>query len=181
VPRYTAFLRGINLGRRRISSDQLCSCFTEMGFTDVGTFRASGNVVFSAEGGGRAGDLAARIEKALAKSLGYEVPTFLRTAAEVKAIAARDPFPAKVVQASRGKLQVGLLSAKPKAPARKQVLALSNDEDRLAIGERELYWLPSGGLSESALDLNAIATLLGPTTVRTKGTIDQIAAKFFAG
>jgi len=179
VPRYAAFLRGINLGKRRASSDQLRSCFAELGFTDIGTFRASGNVVFNAPSGGRPNDLAGMIERSLAKSLGYDVPTFLRTAAEVNAIAAHDPFSAKVLSGSRGKLQVGLLSAKPKAASRKQVLALSTGEDLLVIEERELYWLPGGGLSDSALDLNAIATLLGPSTIRTKGTIDQIPAKYF--
>ena len=32
----------------------------------------------------------------------------------------------------------------------------------------------------SALDLNAIGATLGLTTMRTKGTIDQIAAKHFS-
>lgn len=31
----------------------------------------------------------------------------------------------------------------------------------------------------AALDLKAIGTILGLTTIRTKGTIDQIAAKHF--
>ena len=44
---------------------------------------------------------------------------------------------------------------------------------------RELYWLPRGGISESDLDLKALDAALGPTTIRTKGTIDQIAAKHF--
>jgi uncharacterized protein (DUF1697 family) len=60
------------------------------------------------------------------------------------------------------------------------VLALSTDDDRLAIHGRELYWLPSGGISESELDLNAIGATLGLTTMRTRGTIDKIAAKHFA-
>ena len=60
------------------------------------------------------------------------------------------------------------------------MLELASDEDRLAFGERELYWLPSGGTQRSALDLKAIGALLGPTTMRTKGTIDQLAAKYFS-
>lgn len=52
--------------------------------------------------------------------------------------------------------------------------------DRLAIEGRELCWLPKGGMSESELDPEALATTLGPTTIRTKGTIDQIAARQFA-
>jgi hypothetical protein len=57
---------------------------------------------------------------------------------------------------------------------------MSSDEDRLAIEGRELYWLPSGGMLESSLDLDAIDALLGRSTRRTKGTIEQIVAKHFA-
>jgi uncharacterized protein (DUF1697 family) len=69
---------------------------------------------------------------------------------------------------------------KPAAGARKDVLALATEEDRLALEGRELYWLPSGGISESDLDLNAIGANLGLTTVRTMGTIEQIVAKHFS-
>ena len=37
----------------------------------------------------------------------------------------------------------------------------------------------SGGTMESALDRKAMDDLLGPTTMRTKGTVEQLAAKFF--
>jgi len=60
---------------------------------------------------------------------------------------------------------------------RKEVLAMSTEEDWLAIKGRELYWLPSGGTIDSDLDLKAIGSLLGLSTMRTKGTIERIAAK----
>ena len=44
---YVAFLRGINLGHRRIKMDRLRQLFEEMKFTGVATFIASGNVIFS--------------------------------------------------------------------------------------------------------------------------------------
>jgi uncharacterized protein (DUF1697 family) len=72
-----------------------------------------------------------------------------------------------------------MLSARPTARARKQVLALASDEDRLAFGDRELYWLPSGGMLDSELDLKAIGKLLGLTTTRTKNTVEQLATKYF--
>ena len=83
------------------------------------------------------------------------------------------------LEASKGKLQIAFLLTSPKAGERKQALALSIDDDRLAIDGRQLYWLPKGGLSESHLDLNAIAAALGPITIRTKGTVEQIVAKYF--
>jgi uncharacterized protein (DUF1697 family) len=179
--RYVAFLRGMNIGGRRIKNDELRARFEELGLGGVATFRASGNVVFEAPENGDEEELAARIEAGLGESLGYEVPVFLRGAAELRAIAEHKPFDAKLVKASAGKLQVSLLLDEPRASARKEVLALSTDEDRVAIHGRELYWLPSGGISESELDLNALGATLGLTTMRTKGTIDQIAAKHFAG
>jgi uncharacterized protein (DUF1697 family) len=174
--RYAAFLRAVNLGRnRRVSSAQLIAIFEELGLEDVASFRTSGNLVFEAPR-----DMTAEIEKALEKNLGYDVGVFLRTAPELDEIASYQPFKPSQVEASKGKLQVSMLSAKPTAAKRKQVLALATDEDLLAFGKRELYWLPSGGTMESKLDRKAIDGLLGPMTMRTKGTVEQLAAKFFA-
>ena len=136
-------------------------------------------MVFAAEGGSEA-KLTAQIEAGLGEALGYEVPVFLRSAAELSALAAHEPFDAAAVEASKGKLQVALLPRKPVAKASKAALAEAGDEDRLAIEGRELYWLPSGGISESDLDLKAIETAVGPWTMRTMGTIEQIVAKYFA-
>ena len=83
------------------------------------------------------------------------------------------------MKASKGKLQVALLPKKPTAKARNQALGEASDADRLAIEGRELYWLPSGGYADSALDRNALDELIGPTTVRTKGTVELLAAKYF--
>jgi uncharacterized protein (DUF1697 family) len=180
VAGYAAFLRGINVSGHRVGSNQLRSCFSELGFEDVATFRASGNVVFAAAGGSRA-ELTARIENGLEAALGYAVPTFLRTAPEVAAIAEHRPFPAKAVESSAGKLQVSFLLKPPSARTRERVLAMATDEDRLAIRGRELYWLPSGGILDSAIDLGQIDAAIGPTTRRTKNTIEGIAAKHFSG
>jgi len=173
--RYAAFLRGVNVGRNhRVSSAELKEMFEELGAEDVATFRTSGNVVFEAPR-----NMALAIEEHLEKSLGYQVAIFLRTAKELKEIAAHEPFPAKDVKAAKGKLQVSMLGRKPTAAVQKKALALATDDDRLAFGKRELYWLPSGGTLESDLDRKALDDLLGPTTMRTKGTVELLAAKFF--
>lgn len=178
MDRYVAFLRGMNLGGRRIKNEELRRHFAEMGFEEIATFRASGNVVFSSPKREAEGKLAQRVEAELDERLGYDVPVFLRSIEEVAAIAAQRPFDPKRVEKSKGKLQVSLLAKKPSAAAKKKVLALASGENLLAIEGRELYWLPSGGLLESDLNLKAIEALLGADTRRTMGTIEQIAAKY---
>ncbi len=177
MARHVAFLRGMNLGGRRIGNEELRRHFEEMGFEEVATFRASGNVIFSSSGREAEGKLGRRVEAELDARLGYDVPVFLRSVEEVAAVAAREPFDPELVADSKGKLQVSFLTEKPEAAARRKALALSTDEDLLAIEGRELYWLPSGGIGESGLDWRPIDAALGPGTIRTMGTVQQIAAK----
>jgi uncharacterized protein (DUF1697 family) len=169
----------MNLGGRRITNRDLAAAVAEAGFEEVETFRASGNVIFGASRGTEAA-IARQLEAGLAESLGYDVPVFLRSGEEVGAIASRRPFSPAELGASQGKLQVVLLQRRPGAAARREALSLGSEEDRLAIEGRELFWLPSGGMSDSDLDLRALAAALGPTTIRTMGTIELVASKYFA-
>jgi uncharacterized protein (DUF1697 family) len=178
---HAAFLRGMNVGvHHRVTNEELRSTFSAMGFSEVKTFRASGNVAFTA-GRRPLAEMTLEIEDALAQSLGYAVPAFLRTGLQMREIASLQPFEPEIIEGSKGKLQVSILASEPSAQVRRDVLALADERDRLAFGERELYWLPSGGTVETAVDLAAIERTLGQTTRRTKGTIEQMAAKHFGG
>ena len=171
---HAAFLRGLNVGtHHRVSNAELQRMFAALGLRDVKPFRTSGNVAFTAarEPVVR---LTSRVEDALAHELGYAVAVFLRTAEEMRGIG-------RPVGAGPGKLQVSILADSPPADVRKAVLAMADDRDLLAFGERELYWLPSGGILDTALDLAAIERALGPSTRRTKGTIEQMTAKHLGG
>jgi uncharacterized protein (DUF1697 family) len=177
--RYVAFLRGVNLGsRRRVKNEDLRRCFEEMGLEEVATFRASGNVIFATPKREAEGKLTERIEAGLGERLGFDVVVFLRSCGEMAEIAAREPFDPKLVAVSKGKLQVAFYAKKPSAAAKKALLDLSTEEDRLAVEGRELYWLPSAGISESDLDWGPIDAALGQGTMRTMGTVEQIAAKY---
>src|SRR3954454_19244258 len=124
--RYAAFLRAVNLGKnRRVTNDRLKQLFEDAGAEEVATFRTSGNVVFEASR-----DMARELEPHLERALGHEMVIFLRTAAELKEIAAAEPFPAKEVGRSKGKLQVVFFEKKPTAAVKNKALALGTDEDR---------------------------------------------------
>jgi uncharacterized protein (DUF1697 family) len=178
MERYVAFLRGMNLGKRRIKNPELVAHFEAMGLEDVATFRASGNVVFVDPASETESKLQKRLEAELDERLGYDVAVFLRSAKEVVAIAVRKPFDAKAIAASKGKPQVVLLGRKPTAKAKKTVLDLAPEGDLMVVEGRELHWLPTVGLSETEIDTKALDAALGKGTTRTAGTIEQIAAKY---
>jgi uncharacterized protein (DUF1697 family) len=178
-PTHAAFLRAVNLGpTRKAPSAKLKEIFEGLGFEEVNTFRTSGNVVFGASGSSDA-TIRSKIESGLEDGLGFEVPTFVRSVRQLTAIARHRPFPAKAVEASKGKLHVALLEKTPPAEAKKAVMRLASQEDRLALKGTELYWLPSGGTQQSPLDMKAIDKTLGLNTLRTQGTIAQLTEKFF--
>lgn len=180
MSRFAAFLRGMNLGRRRISNEDLRRHVEALGFVDVATFRASGNVMLDDPGGAAIGAVARRLEQGLGERLSYDVPVFVRDAAQMRAMAAAVPFSADELAASTGKQQVVLLHDAPNAAARRAALALLPDGDCFVFAGAELHWLPRGGLNDTELDFKALAKAVGPTTVRTKGTIELIAARWFA-
>jgi len=175
-----AFLRGMNLGRRRISNAELRRHVEALGFVDVATFRASGNVILTAPEDDALDAVARRLEAGLSEALVYDVPVFARSAEQVRAIAALEPFGADELAASKGKPQVMLLRAAPNAAARRAALALAPDGDCFVFAADELHWLPAAGLSDTTLDLKALSKVVGHGTVRTKGTIELIASKHFA-
>jgi uncharacterized protein (DUF1697 family) len=84
MPRFVAFLRVINVGNgRAIKMDSLRQPLETLGFSEVETFMASGNVVFET----RTKDtktLETKFEKKLREALGYEVAVFIRTIKKLK-------------------------------------------------------------------------------------------------
>ena len=169
--RYIAFLRAINVGGRVVTMSRLREVFVGLGFRGVDTFIASGNVVFES----RVADPAAlerRIERALGAALGYEVATFVRTPAQVAAIARYEPFPADLV-AGAASLNVGLMAAAPPEAAHQALASLPTTGDRFHINGAELYWLLQQKQSESKISnglleraIKARATFRGLNTMR---------------
>ncbi|MFT7579192.1 MAG: hypothetical protein ACI9MR_000854 [Myxococcota bacterium] len=179
MKRYTAFLRGMNVGGRRITNVDLCACFDTLGFTDVTAFLASGNVVFSSPDPAEAVRL--RVADGLSEHLSYKVPTFIRSGAEVQAAANYHPFADRPGADARGKLQIAFFAAEATPNTVTAVAEYDSDADWLMLHGRELYWLPTGSISESSLKLKAVERLVDQMTVRTQRTVQRIAVKFFRG
>jgi uncharacterized protein (DUF1697 family) len=178
VARYIAFLRGINVGGHQVKMDDLRKWFEALGLDNVATFIASGNIIFET-GNAKPATLTARIERRLHDELGYEVPTFLRTDAELARIADHEPF-ADLEAADGGSSYVAFLYKRPSATAARKVAALSNDTDRVVVHDRELYWHIRGRMADSTLGPPIFEKALGsvPATVRNLNTVQRLAKKY---
>lgn len=167
--RYVALLRGVNVGGHTVKMAELRRVLERMGLTDVSTFIASGNVIFASKARDEVA-LARRIEQELEGAFGFAVPTFLRSDAEVCALAAATHF---VGAPGGGTEYVGFLAAPVPAARAKAVLALADGRNRFAVKGREVHWWTAGKMMESGLDYPVIekaiaerATFRNITTVR---------------
>lgn len=178
MPRYFALLRGINVGGHRIKMDRLRELVEALGFADVETFIASGNVIFSAPSLDVRG-MEERIACHLEGALGYEVTTLIRSQHELEAIAdfePRDPAPPDQ------SVYVIFLPEAADVELRQSLGGLSTRTDSFEFAGREAYWLIRGKLSESPLFDMGLARMTGgaSTTMRNMTTVRRLVAKYSA-
>lgn len=179
--RYLAFLRGINLGKRRISMPELRDHFAALGLANVETFIASGNVIFETTAGD-ASALEAKIEAHLKSSLGYEVDTFLRTPAELAEVVAFRPFAPADLDAPGHTFHVGFLRAAPGDEIARTMAAMQTTMDEFRIQGRELYWLCRGKTTDSLVSWPQVAKAAPmSSTMRNITTVRKLAAKYPPG
>ena len=177
MPKYAAFLRAVNLGGRTVKMDKLREIFAGLGFDNVETFIASGNVIFdskSKDGGALEKRIAAELERAL----GFEVATFVRTTEELAAVSEHDAFPKAEVEVAAA-YNVAFLAAEP---AGDRVVALRALEDELHsfhVHGHEMYWLSKVKQSEAKFKTNDFERALGmKMTLRGINTVRRMTERW---
>jgi uncharacterized protein (DUF1697 family) len=181
VPTHVALLRGINLGpHKRVAMPALRALVESMGHTDVATYIASGNLVFTAGDGG--GASAADLEKAIAAELGVDCRVVVRTCAEIAATVERNPYPD---EPDPKRVHAVFLVEKPDAAARDHVATLvekvaakgSKDEATIVGGVLYLHTPDGFGRSELATELTKDARRNPAVgTARNWATVLKLAA-----
>jgi len=175
--RYFAFLRAINVGGHTVKMADLVQYFQEIGFSDVHTFIASGNVIFStsAEDVSR---LERDIEDMLVLNLGYEVKVFIRSTEEFSGILRYQPFHAEEI-ANAGAINVGFLTLPLSFAEQEKLQALTTEADYFHCTEREFYWLCKTGQSQSEFSLKLFEKKVGVSaTLRGMKTIKRLGEKY---
>jgi uncharacterized protein (DUF1697 family) len=176
MPKYIAFLRAINVGGHIVKMDRLRALFEEIGFSKVETFIASGNVIFETANKNTK-TLTQKIESHLHENLSYKVGTFLRTTAELAAVARHKPFSDHELSQPAHSLYIVFLPDEPSAEAKEKMLALTTEVDDFSFRDRELYWLCRTKFNESLFKGNLEKILGMPGTMRNSTTVRKIAAK----
>ena len=178
MPRYIALLRAINVGgRNTVKMDFLRHLFESLGFSNVETFIASGNVVFEATSK-NAQALEREIENRLREALGYEVATFIRTAAELAAVANHKPFSQSDLDGAAA-LNIAFLADGLDEKSSQKLMALRTDIDDFHVHGREVYWLCRKKQSGSKISNAVLEKALGrKSTLRGANTVKKMAAKY---
>jgi uncharacterized protein (DUF1697 family) len=178
MPRYIAFLRAINVGGHNpVKMDFLRRLFGSLGFSNVETFIASGNVVFETTPK-NAQALKREIENGLREALGYEVATFLRTDAELAAVASYKPFSQSDLDGAAA-LNIAFLADGLDDKSSQQLMTLRTDVDDFHIHGREVYWLCRKRQSGSKISNAVLEKAIGQkSTLRGANTVQKLAAKY---
>lgn len=158
--------------------EQLRRAFEELGFSNVETFIASGNVIFDSNSKST-GALERKIEDHLKQTFGYPVATFIRSVPDLAKIAAHKPFDDSELTREGNTLYIGFLANPPDDAAKRKLLSLATELDDLRLHEREVYWLCRTTFRESSLSGAVLEKALGTaTTLRNVNTVKRLASKY---
>lgn len=92
MKKYIAFLRGVNVGGKRIiPMAHLRTCLHQEGFIGVHTYIQSGNILLNADDASIS-EIASKIERAIQDNFGFGVPVVTKTVAEMVEILKKNPF-----------------------------------------------------------------------------------------
>jgi uncharacterized protein (DUF1697 family) len=176
MPKYVAFLRGMNLGKRRVTNAELEKAFKGLKFENVATFIASGNIIFDSRAGEAA--LTPKLEAHLEETFGYKVPTFLRPMSHLAEVATVRPF-AESRHKSAKTFMVGFIPEPLTAAQKKVVLSLAGPKDEFHVEGREIYWLLQTTVSQSEVFRVPFDKRVGTaSTWRNMNTVQRLLAKF---
>jgi uncharacterized protein (DUF1697 family) len=172
MPRYVALLRGINLGpRNKVAMGRLRTSFERLGYEEVATYIQSGNVIFSTDRVAT-GALEHAVQHTIESTFDLRIAVLVRTAAEMRRIVERNPFPKAVAKS----LYVTFLSARPSASGRRAHGGAAAGNDEFKVIGRELYLHLPDGFGRSRLASTPVERTLGVTgTTRNWRTVATLA------
>jgi uncharacterized protein (DUF1697 family) len=172
---YLALLRGINVGgKAKLPMRELAAIFSEAGATDIQTYIQSGNVIFDAASVAEAAACVGKVTAAIAEKYGYPGRIVLRSAAEMRAVLAGNPF--LKAGAAAALLHVYFLADVPAPAAVKGLDPMRSAPDEFVVQGREVFLFLPDGMARTKLS-NAYfdSKLKTVSTARNWNTVMKLA------
>lgn len=178
MPRYVAFLRAVNVsGASTVKMDAVRRVFERLGFSNVNSFIASGNIIF--ESTARNTELLEeQIERGLLQALGKDFTPFVRTTRKLAQIVAFDAFPGLKFHTG-DQFAVVFLTAPPSTEATAALESFDSVRDEFRCHGREIYWLRhtvAEGAGYAVVPLEQLLT--EPFTTRSMSTLKKLVEKY---
>lgn len=146
---FVAMLRAVNVaGTGKLPMTELKAIGEECGFTNVRTFIASGNLLFDSHLDET--EVAQRVGDKVEAFFGKKVPVFVRSAAEIAAVLAGNPFP----DDKPSRVMAHFIAETPTTAMLAEARDVSGE--RLAIGPRMIYVSYGEGIGNTRLNLPAL-------------------------
>lgn len=164
-----ALLRGVNLNGRKVVMSELRALCEGAGFTNVRTLMASGNLVLDAKITGA--KLEAKLEALILDGFGMKTEVFVRSADEMDAVIAANPFPAFAKKDPSHLLIVFQREALKAADKKAVAAAVADAVEDAAIVGREVFVTYPKGIHDSKLKLPVPGG-----TGRNWNTVNKLAA-----
>jgi uncharacterized protein (DUF1697 family) len=164
---WVAFLRAVNVGKRQMKMAELKALCEELGYEDVKTILASGNVRFEAKKNPKA-----ELEAAIEKRWGFSSEAVMRSGKEIEAMLASKPF---AKYPNEGAFHRYVLMFDHPLPKGMKLTGVEGDYDVVRVDEKDIYLVgyrqPDGrhgpGLDkfDRQLEKGAIATMRNWNTI----------------
>jgi uncharacterized protein (DUF1697 family) len=174
MPTYIAFLRAINIGKRKFSKGAIIAACEAAGFTDVETYINTGNVRVSTTLRSRA-KVESALESAFQEAAGFDVPTIVLTPKELREVEA---YAEKVGGDHDGRHYVSLLKDAPTAAAVMKLDGAGQKGERAVLDGRGVHLLLGKDYHSAKLTNAIIEKHLGVATNRNLNVIRTLADKW---
>lgn len=163
---YVALIRAVNVsGTGVLPMAKLRAMAEACGFEWVRTVGASGNLLFESRLGEK--EVVKKLAKEVEGFFGKPVPVMIRSAKEMRAIAADNPFPDE--KGSRN--FVFFMSGAPPEDVLRTVRG--RQDECIALGKREIYVAYGAGIGKTKLVIPAAKA----ATARNRNTVEKLADK----
>ena len=175
LTKYVAFLRGINVGGNNlIKMDDLKKIFESLGFKNVKTILASGNVVFETAKI-KIPDLTKLISGKLEKTLGYGIGIIVRSIEDIRKLANTDVFK-NITVTPQTRLYVTFLPEKSNSNLKIPYVSHDNNYKILRSSETEVFSVLTVSPTVNTTDLMSVLDkeFGKKVTTRNWNTIEKI-------